>query len=103
MSLAEFLPENSDDQPGSSLGYSEKPSVSGLYATDTPEDIYIAKELLGLILNHFGKNDTMVLLGIKDRRDEADRLSIKYDTYCKRLNRKVQSFIPILKQHGYLD
>ncbi len=103
MSLVEFLPENSDDQLGSSLGYLEKLGISGLHETDTPEDLYIAKELLGFILDHFGKDDTMVLLGIKDRRDEADRLSIKYDTYCKRLNRKVQSFIPILKEHGYLE
>jgi len=103
VSLEEFLPENSDDQLGSSLGYLEKLGITGLYETDTPEDLCIAKELLGIILDHFGKDDTMVLLGIKDRRDEAERLSIKYHTYCKRLKRKVQSFIPILKQHGYLN
>ena len=103
VALVDFLPENSDDQLGSSIGYLEKLGIDGLYEADTPEDLCIAKELLGLILDHFGKDDTQVLLGIKDRQDEAERLSIKYHTYCKRLNRKVQSFIPILKQHGYLN
>ena len=67
----------------------------------TPEDLIIAKELMELFMNNFGEDDTEVLLGYSDRHTEADRLSISYDTYCKRLSRKIHSFLPILKNAGY--
>ncbi len=67
----------------------------------TPEDLIIAKELMELIIDHFGENDAKVLLGYSDRHTEADRLSISYNTYCKRLSRKIRSFLPILKNAGY--
>jgi hypothetical protein len=54
-----------------------------------------------LIYDHFGEDDAEVILGYKDRQTEADRLSIRYDTYCKRLSRKIRTFLPILKDAGY--
>ena len=54
-----------------------------------------------LIIDHFGEDDAEVLLGYSDRQTEAKRLSISYDTYCKRLSRKIHSFVPVLMAAGY--
>ena len=68
----------------------------------TPEDFLHAKELLGLIINHFGYDDAAVALGCKSRRAEAERLGITLDAYTKRLQRKTDSFKIVLKEAGYL-
>ena len=68
----------------------------------TPEDFLHAKELLGLIIKHFGYDDAAVALGCKSRRAEAQRLGITLDAYCKRLQRKTDSFKIVLKEAGYL-
>jgi len=73
-----------------------------LFEKTTPEDICIAKELLGLIMDHYGKDDAMVILGIKDREKMAEQLSMNYHSYCKRLQRKTTVFKQILKKCGYL-
>ena len=67
----------------------------------TPEDFLIAKELLRLIINHFGYDDAAVALGCKSRRAEAKRLGITLDAYCKRLQRKTASFKQVLIEAGY--
>ena len=68
----------------------------------TPEDFLHAKELLGLIIEHFGYDDAAVALGCKSRQAEAKRLEITLDAYSKRLQRKIGSFKIVLKEAGYL-
>jgi len=58
--------------------------------------------LLELIIKHFGYDDAAVALGCKSRRAEAKRLGITLDAYCKRLQRKTDSFKIVLKKAGYL-
>jgi len=93
--------QSTDGYCGSSVSYLEKSGADGLVDYTTPEDLVIAKELLKIIFNHFGEDDARVLLGYKDRRTEAERLSISYDTYSKRLQRKITTFLPVLKEAGY--
>lgn len=67
----------------------------------TPEDLVIAKELLDLAVEFFDKNELEVLLGVKDRHTEAERIGVEYFTYCKRLQRKSEAFRSYLKQIDY--
>ncbi len=91
----------SDGYCGSAISFLENLGADGLADYTTPEDLVIAKELMELIIDHFGEDDAAVLLGYSDRLTESNRLSISYDTYCKRLSRKIQSLLPILKNAGY--
>ena len=101
ISLDGLTEESSDGYCGSSVSFLGELGADGLIEYTTPEDLVIAKELMELIYDHFGEDDAGVLLGYKDRRTEAERLSIRYDTYCKRLTRKIRAFLPILKDAGY--
>ena len=82
--------------------YEEQLSALGAAETSTPEDYYMAKELLSLMRYHYGEDDTAVLIGLKDKKTEAERLSISQDTYRKRLARKTVRFKKALKRAGYL-
>jgi len=101
ISLDSLAEESSDGYCGSAVSFLEMLGADGLVDNTTPEDLVIAKELMELIIDHFGEDDAEVLLGYSDRLSESDRLSIDYYTYCKRLSRKINSFLPILKQAGY--
>ena len=101
ISLDALAEDSSDGYCGSAISFLEMLGADGLVDYTTPEDLIIAKELMGLIINHFGENDAEVLLGYSDRQTESNRLSISYYTYCKRLSRKIGSFLPILKKAGY--
>jgi len=101
ISLDALAEESLDGYCGSAISFLETLGADGLVDYTTPEDLVIAKELLELIYNHFGKDDGEVILGYTHRRSEATRLSIPYDTYCKRLSRKIRSFQPILENAGY--
>ena len=101
ISLDSLAEESSDGYCGSAISFLETLGADGLVDYTTPEDLVIAKELMELIIDHFGEDDAEVLLGYSDRLTEAKRLSISYDTYCKRLSRKIHSFLPILKNAGY--
>ena len=101
ISLDGLAKQSSDGYCGSSISFLEKIGADGLVDYTTPEDLVIAKELLEIIINHFSENDTKVLLGYTDRRTEAERLSITYDAYSKRLFRKTRDFIPVLEEAGY--
>ena len=101
ISLDGLVEESSDGFCGSATSFLETLDADGLVDNTTPEDLVIAKELMGLIIDHFGEDDAEVLLGYSDRLSEANRLSISYDTYCKRLSRKTRSFVPVLKNAGY--
>ncbi len=99
--LDSLAQQSSDGYCGSSVSFLSELGADGLVEYTTPEDLVIAKELMELIYDYFGENDAEVILEFKDRRTEAERLSIRYDTYCKRLSRKIHDFIPILKDAGY--
>ncbi len=101
ISLDGLAQQSSDGYCGSSVSFLGELGADGLVEYTTPEDLVIAKELMELIYDHFGENDAEVLLGYKDRRTEAERLLIRYDTYCKRLSRKIRAFQPVLKDAGY--
>ena len=101
ISLDGLAEESSDGYCGSAISFLEMLGTDGLVDYTTPEDLVIGKELMELIIDHFGEDDAEVLLGYSDRHTESNRLSIRYETYCKRLSRKIQSFLPILKNAGY--
>jgi hypothetical protein len=101
ISLDSLAEVSSDGYCGSAISFLETLGADGLVDYTTPEDLVIAKELMELIIDHFGENDADVLLGYSDRLSESARLSISYYTYCKRLSRKIDSFLPILENAGY--
>jgi hypothetical protein len=101
ISLDGLAQESPDGYCGSAVSFLEDLGADGLVDYTTPEDLVIAKELMELIIDHFGEDDAEVLLGYSDRLSESNRLSISYDTYCKRLSRKIDSFLSILKKAGY--
>lgn len=100
-SLDGLAEESSDGYCGSAVSFLEDLGAEGLVDYTTPEDLIIAKELMELIIDHFGEDDAKVLLGYTDRRSEAKRLSISYDAYYKRLQRKISAFLPVLQEAGY--
>ena len=101
ISLDNLAEESSDGYCGSAISFLEMLGADGLVDYTTPKDLVIAKELMDLIVDHFGEDDAEVLLGYSDRLSESSRLSISYYTYCKRLSRKIDSFVPVLKAAGY--
>ena len=101
ISLDGLAEESSDGYCGSAISFLETFGADSLVDNTTPEDLVIAKELMELIIDHFGEDDAEVLLGYSDRQTEADCLSISYFAYCKRLSRKTHSFAPVLKAAGY--
>jgi len=82
-----------DQDKRHSLSYLEKIDFSdGLVERKTPEDLYFAKEINEKIKNSFGEEDYEVLIGLRTRREEAERKGIKYDTYRQRLYRRRLDF-----------
>ena len=86
---------------GSSIESFEREGVDGLIDEDDPEMIIMGKELLQAAADHFGDNNLDVIFGLKDKRAEARSLGLSYDTYRKRLQRKLIQFRSILKDDGY--
>ncbi|BBO79705.1 hypothetical protein DSCO28_02710 [Desulfosarcina ovata subsp. sediminis] len=99
--FSQFSPDTSIDTMGTSIESLERDGVEGLIDEDDPERILLGKELLEAAVDHFGESDLAVILGLKETRAEAKRLGIKYDTYRKRLQRKLDKFGSILKDDGY--
>ncbi|WP_155325613.1 hypothetical protein [Desulfosarcina ovata] len=93
-SIPEFSTDTSIDTMGTSIESLERDGVEGLIDEDDPERILLGKELLEAAVNHFGKSDLAVILGLKETRAEAKRLGIRYDTYRKRLQRKIDIYRP---------
>ena len=81
----------------------ERQGIDALINPISPEDELIGQELMEMALEFFGNDDMSVLLGARDRKDEAHRLGIDYCTYCKRLKRKTQRFRSYLIDIGYFD
>jgi hypothetical protein len=80
---------------------SQCPLLDGLTESESPEDILIKKEFWGLVCAHYEEVDVMVLLGRMKKTEAASELNIKYDAYCKRLQRKNQSFRIIATKAGH--
>ena len=80
----------------------EKLDIEGVVDGITPEDLLIAKELMEAMYRFFGPADAEVILGYRDRRTEADRQGLSYETYCKRLYRETLAFHSHLLKHDYL-
>ena len=102
VSLDAIAEETADNDWGSATAFLESASCEILADELTPEDLVIARELQNLISNHFGENDTAVLLGWQNRESEADRLKISKEAYCKRLQRKTGFFKDVLEKAGYI-
>ena len=102
VSLDSLAQDNHDNDWAYSDEFLEPAENESLADYLTPEDFFHAKELLGLIINHFGYDDAAVALGCKSRRDEAERLGIAINAYTKRLQRKTASFKKVLIEAGYL-
>ena len=67
----------------------------------TPEDILIDKEATTLVHEYFDEIDVLVLEGLIDRKQAAERLSLPYETYSKQLQRKINSFKILATKAGY--
>jgi len=95
----------SDHEPiqtmGSSIDSYERQEIDGLIDPESPEDALVGKELMEIAARYFGEEDLAVIIAIKDKRAEARRLGLNYETYRKRLQRKISSFRSILKDNGY--
>jgi hypothetical protein len=102
VSLDGLAQDTHDNDWAYSDEFLEPAGDESLADTITPEDFLHAKELLDLIIKHFGYDDAAVALGCKSRQAEAKRLNITHDAYCKRLQRKIGSFKIVLKKAGYL-
>ena len=77
-----------------SLSHLERINFSdGLVEKKSPEDLYLAKELLEKLEEFFGEDDLEVLQGNRTRREEAGRIGIEYNTYRKRLYRSRLDFL----------
>ena len=106
ISWEEFYRDSDFDEEGrlgSSLGYWENRGVPGLSTKTTPEDILVEKELRDLLEEHYGKFDADIIMGGKDRKVAAKKLGMKYFSYCKRLQRNKDSFLPVLVVAGYIN
>jgi len=99
--FSKLVDDESIDRIGSSIESFERQGIEDLIDEDDPENILIGKELMRMTTDYFGENDLSVILGLKSRRAEARRLGIKYDTYRKRLQRKLAKFISFIIDHGY--
>jgi hypothetical protein len=86
---------------GSSIDSYERQEIDGLIDPESPEDALVGKELMEIAARYFGEEDLAVIIAIKDKRAEARRLGLNYETYRKRLQRKISNFQSILKDNGY--
>ena len=91
ISLDSLAEESSDGYCGSAISFLERLGADGLVDYTTPEDLVIAKELMELIIDHFGEDDAEVLLGYSDRQSESERLSI---SYIPTVSAYLEKFIP---------
>jgi len=101
ISLEKLLRDMGGNLDEVSLDFLTGIGAESLVDFTTPEEMIIGKELLELMINHYGLDDVLVLLGYESRQAAADRLEMPYDTFCKRLLRKTLLFLPVLHQAGY--
>jgi len=98
---SDTLPKSVTEKTWKPLLRSQSPLVDGFTESESPEDILIKKEFWGMVCAHYEEVDVMVLLGRMKKTEAASELNIKYDAYCKRLQRKNQSFRIIATKAGH--
>ena len=98
---SDSLPHSVTKETWKPLLRSQSPLLDGLTESESPEDILIKKEFWGLVCAHYDEIDVMVLLGRMKKTEAASELQINYDAYCKRLQRKNQSFRIIATKAGH--
>ena len=98
---SDSLPDSVMKDTWKPLLRSQSPLLGGFTESESPEDILIKKEFWGLVCAHYEEVDVMVLLGRMKKTEAASELNIKYDAYCKRLQRKNQSFRIIATKTGH--
>jgi len=81
--------------------YEKNGFLDKLIDVNTPEDLLAGKELWNIIIEEIGLDDALVLIGVKNRRNEAERQGIDYYTYCQRLHRKRLILRIVLEDMGY--
>ena len=95
------------------IQYIEEPIDEGILTLDllpggmqsedsTPEDYMIAKQLEEYIDEYFEEGELDVLFNKVSCKNMAERLGIPYQTYNKRLNRKIDQFKLEAKEEGYI-
>ena len=80
---------------------SQCPLLDRLTESESPEDLLIKKEFWGLVSAHYDEVDIMVLLGRMKKTEAAAEKNMKYDAYCKSLQRKNEAFKIIAVEAGY--
>ena len=98
---SDILPKSVKKDTWKPLLRSQSPLLDRLTESESPEDILIKKEFWGLVCAHYDEVDVMVLLGRMKKTEAASELQINYDAYCKRLQRKNQSFRIIATKAGH--
>ena len=93
ISLTDNYEDTFDQKWRYSLLYLERIELSeGLVERNTPEDLYFAKELYEKMKNFLGKENAEVLIGMRTRKEEAERRGVNYQTYRKQLYRQTLEF-----------
>jgi len=93
ISLTDNYEDTFDQKWRYSLLYLERIELSeGLVERNTPEDLYLAKELYEKMKNSLGKENAEVLIGKRTRKEEAERRGVNYQTYRKQLYRQTLEF-----------
>lgn len=98
---SDALPNSVKKDTWKPLLKSQSPLLDRLTESESPEDILIKKEFWNLVWAHYDEVDIMVLLGRMKKTEAATELQINYDAYCKRLQRKNQSFRIIATKAGH--
>ena len=98
---SDSLPDSVMKDTWKQLLRSQSPLLDGFAESESPEDLLIKKEFWNLVWAHYDEVDVMVLLGRMKKTEAAAELNIKYDAYCKRLQRKNQSFRIIATKAGH--
>lgn len=67
----------------------------------TPEEILMAKQLIGLMYEHFNRFDISVMFGEASIQEVITQNNWNYDQYTQSLCRRRKGFRAVLRTHGY--
>jgi len=98
---SDTLPKSVTEKNWRPLLRSQCPLLNGLTESDSPEDLLIKKEFWGLVFTIYDEIDVMVLIGKMRKTEAAAEKNMKYDAYCKSLQRKNEAFKIIATEAGH--
>ncbi|MFC1817489.1 hypothetical protein ACFL0B_00145 [Thermodesulfobacteriota bacterium] len=98
--ISESFPKG-NNKPWKSLMKSQSDLFDRLIESENPEDILIKRDFWNVVNNHYDEIDVMVLIGKMKKTEAAAEKNMKYDAYCKSLQRKNESFRIIATEAGY--